>query len=159
MMVLGIDPGTVGGFALSDDTGIALVDDLPVHNTQHRRGGVTRNELDLHSWKLILQRFAIDHAVVEDVHAMPKQGITSTFRFGHATGSITGLLIGLGIPLSYVTPQEWQKYHRCGATPDAARQRAVQLFPLTAERLTRKKDNHRADALLIAIYGRKLLTT
>jgi hypothetical protein len=51
------------------------------------------------------------------------------FRFGEAVGEIYGLLVGLNLPVSYVTPQQWQKHHGIGASSDAARQHAVQLYP------------------------------
>jgi crossover junction endodeoxyribonuclease RuvC len=83
---------------------------------------------------------------------MPKQGVTSTFRFGAACGQLVGLVIGMGLRLTLIRPQEWQRYHRIGGAPDAARQRALQLHPELSKALARKMDNHKADALLIVKY-------
>ena len=58
--------------------------------------------------------------------------------------------------MSFVAPQQWQRHHGIGGAPDAARQRAVQLFPDVSALLGRKKDNQRADALLIAAYGMQI---
>jgi crossover junction endodeoxyribonuclease RuvC len=71
------------------------------------------------------------------------------FRFAEACGGIYGLLVGLGLPVTFIRPQQWQK----GGAADATRQRAVQLFPDAAALLTRQNDCQRADALLIAAYG------
>jgi hypothetical protein len=60
----------------------------------------------------------------------------------------------MGIPITLVLPRAWQSYHGIGPTPDAARQRAVQLYPALAPRLARKADSNRADALLLAAHGR-----
>jgi crossover junction endodeoxyribonuclease RuvC len=79
------------------------------------------------------------------------------FRFGEACGAIYGLMVGLGLPVTFVTPQQWQKHHHVGASPDAARQRAVQLCPDISTMFSRKRDQHRADALLLACYGRHTL--
>ena len=75
------------------------------------------------------------------------------FRIAEACGGIYGLLVGLGLPVTFIRPQQWQKHHGIGGAADAARQRAVQLFPDAAAMLTRQKDCQRADALLIAVYG------
>jgi crossover junction endodeoxyribonuclease RuvC len=132
--------------------------DLPVHRTQHGQKGVVRAELDLHGLKVLIADRPVTHCIIERVSAMPKQGVTSTFRFGHAAGCLYGLVVGLGLPVSFVTPQAWQKHHGIGAAPKAAVQRAVQLFPGLAGSLTRKRDHNRADAALIATYGRRLIS-
>ena len=80
------------------------------------------------------------------------------FRFGHCAGAIYGLIIGLQLPCSFVLPQQWQRSVGCGPSPDAARQRAAQLYPLAALQLTRKRDAGRADAILIAHAGLRLLS-
>ena len=59
--------------------------------------------------------------------------------------------------MTFATPQEWQRFQHIGAAPDAARQRAVQLYPQLAPMLARKKDHNRADALLLAVYGLHIL--
>lgn len=155
-MILGIDPGTTGGFALLGD-GIVLVDDIAVHSTQHGRAGKVRTELNLHLFRDELLGRVIDHVFIERVAARPGQGVTSMFRFGEAAGSLYGLVVGMGLPVTFVTPQAWQKHHGVGASPDAARQRAVQLYPAIAASFARKRDQHRADALLLACYGRYAL--
>jgi crossover junction endodeoxyribonuclease RuvC len=79
------------------------------------------------------------------------------YRFGEAAGAVYGLIVGLGLPVSFATPQQWQKHHGVGASPDAARQRAVQLYSDLAPQLARKRAQHRADALLLACYGRHVM--
>ena len=156
-MILAIDPGITGAYALLSDT--VLVDDLPVHQAQHGSSAKVRAELDLHSFRGLLAGHAIAHCFIERVSARPGQGVTSMFRFGQSAGALYGLLVGLQLPISFVQPQEWQKHHQVGASPDAARQRAVQLYPDLAPLLARKRDQHRADALLLACYGRSTLST
>jgi crossover junction endodeoxyribonuclease RuvC len=155
-LILGIDPGVTGGFALLA-SGSAFVGDIPVHTTQHGNSAKIRNELDLHGLRTALASFRIAHVFIERVAARPGQGVTSMFRFGEACGAIYGLMVGLRLPVTFVTPQTWQKHHHVGASPDAARQRAVQLYPAIAPMLARKRDQHRADALLLACYGRHTL--
>jgi hypothetical protein len=133
------------------------VDDLPVHEAQHGRRAKVRRELDLNGFHRALATHAITHAFIEQVSAMPKQGVTGVFRFGYAAGALYGVLVAHAVPVTFILPQEWQRYHRVGAASDAARQRAVQLYPDLAPRLSRKCDHDRADALLIAHYGRHRL--
>lgn len=157
MLVLGLDPGVQGAFALLGDDGVILPDDLPVHLAQHGQRAIKRHELDLHSLRLVLQQHVITHAYVERVTARPGQGVTGVFRFGEAFGLLTGLLVGLSVPLTFIAPKIWQRAHGVGPSPDAARQRAVQLYPQVALQLARKRDCNRADALLIADYSRRQL--
>lgn len=49
------------------------------------------------------------HAVLEKVHAMPKQGVSSSFKFGQGYGRMEAMLYARGIPFDYATPQTWQR--------------------------------------------------
>jgi len=151
--VLGIDPGLSGAVCLLDHSGVLLLEDLPVHTAQHGRTAKTRAELDLHTLRERIVGQAIAHCYLEQIAARPGQGVVSMFRFGQSAGGVYGLLIGLQLPVSFVPPQRWQKHHGVGPSPDAARQRAVQLYPQIASLLMKKRDQHRADAVLIAAFG------
>jgi crossover junction endodeoxyribonuclease RuvC len=156
-VILGVDPGLSGAYAILHGPSIVALDHLPVFKTQHGASAKVRAELDLHRLKATIASFAVTHAFIERVAARPGQGVTSMFRFGEACGAIAGLLVGLGVPITYVRPQQWQKHHGIGPSPDAARQRAVQLYPEAATLLARAKDGHRADALLLAAYGQAVV--
>jgi hypothetical protein len=151
--VLGIDPGISGALCLMSREQVLMLDDLPVHNTQHGRSAKVRAELDLHTLRARLTGETIGHCFLEQVDARPGQGVVSMFRFGQSLGALYGLLVGLQLPCSFVRPQRWQRFHGIGASPDAARQRAVQLYPKLAPMLQQKRDQHRADAVLLAAFG------
>ena len=157
--VLGIDPGISGALAALDNLGNLVVEDFPTHAVKTSLGRA-RHELDLVQLAQFIQGIAavIDHVFIERVNAMPGQGVTSMFRFGYAAGAVHGVVAALGLPFTFVTPQSWQKAQGVGPGADAARQRASQLFPQYAGELARKKDQHRADATLIARYGLAALT-
>ena len=93
MLILAIDPGIVGAYALLGDT--VQVDDLPNHQTQHGRSARVRAELNLHGFRDLIIGHGVAHCIIERVGPMPKQGVTSTFRFGQAAGAIYGLIVGL----------------------------------------------------------------
>jgi crossover junction endodeoxyribonuclease RuvC len=152
-VVVGIDPGQVGAYAVLDSEGGCLVDDLPVFHV--KSGKSTRSELDPVQLANVLGSIAstLDHVFMEKVAARPGQGVTSMFRFGYASGLIHGVVAGLSVPFSWVTPQVWQRTARVSSAPDAARQRACELYPQVAKALTLAKHQHRADALLIAHWG------
>jgi crossover junction endodeoxyribonuclease RuvC len=156
LVLAGIDPGVTGGIAFLGGQGeVLLVEDLPVHMLAH--GKQRRAELDLATLRQLFLRYPVDHVYIERVASRPGQGTVSMFRFGLVYGAITGLVTGLPLPYSLVVPQTWQRMTGCGSGPEAARQRATQLFPEAADRLTRKKDGGRAAALLIARAGLRLL--
>jgi crossover junction endodeoxyribonuclease RuvC len=116
-----------------------------------------RREYNLASMRNLLTLYHIDMAFVEKVHSMPGQGVRSMFTMGVGYGAWLGLLAGLQIPTTLVMPQRWKKVMLAdqGQDKDASRLRAIQLFPTEAEYFTRKKDDGRAEAALIAEYGRR----
>jgi Holliday junction resolvasome RuvABC endonuclease subunit len=157
MIVAGIDPGLAGAFCIMDHDHVLALDHLPTHKTQRSSSAKVRAELDLHALRDVLIEHNVTTVVIEAVAAMPRQGVTSTFRFGTAYGQLVGLTIGLGLSLTLVRPQLWQRHHGVGGAPDAARQRALELCPNLSKQLARTKDCHRSDALLLAVYSQSLL--
>ena len=92
-------------------------------------------------------------AIVESVSAMPGQGVSSTFKFGAAYGTVRGVIAALEIPVHLVTPGKWKKHFRLSADKEQARALALRLFPASSQHFERKKDHGRAEAALIARYG------
>ena len=91
--------------------------------------------------------------VVEHVTAMPGQGVTSMFNFGQSYGVIKGICSAMQLPIHFVRPTKWKKYFNLiNTSKDASRTRAIEIFPRVSEKLKRKKDTNKADAILIASY-------
>lgn len=150
MIITGIDPGISGALAFISDTTVRLVD-MPVILTSGKKA---KHEISGAQLAAILRSYGPAHAYLERVHAMPDQGVTACFNFGQSLGIIRGVLESLQIPYSFITPQAWKKnYQLLGSDKDAARGRAIQLYPQASQDLARKKDIGRADALLIGRYG------
>lgn len=100
---------------------------------------------------------------VELVNAMPDQGVTSMFNMGKGLGIWLGIIAALGLPSVHITPVVWKKAMLTagsGQDKGASILHALRLFPNAADYLTRKKDDGRAEALLIAAYlrGKQLAT-
>jgi hypothetical protein len=87
--------------------------------------------------------------VVENVHAMPAQGVSSTFKFGRGVGIIHGVAGALRLPITLVTPRQWKSFHSLVADKEQARELAIRKWPEHNRHLDRKKDADRAEALLI----------
>jgi crossover junction endodeoxyribonuclease RuvC len=96
----------------------------------------------------------LDHIWIERQQAMPKQGVSSTFKLGYAFGQITTTVALSRTRYTMVTPVVWKRAMNLPKDKDAARRMAQQWFPDRASELKRKKDEHKAEALLIALYGR-----
>ena len=96
-------------------------------------------------------------AFVERVASRPGEGVASSFKFGQAFGSIKATVRLARLPLHLPTPAQWKRKHGLSKDKEASRRLALDLFPSLAERLRRKKDADRAEALLIAAYGREVL--
>jgi len=108
MIIVGIDPGINGGLALMNAGHVDGVWPMPV----------IEKGMDARAIKNIL--IDIDLVVMEKVHAMMGQGVTSMFHFGVGYGMIQGIVMTLGIPLRLVTPQAWKKEILVGTTKDKA---------------------------------------
>lgn len=102
----------------------------------------------------MLRDFDLGEAYVEQVGAMPGQGVASMFSFGHAAGVVAGVLGAMLIPVTLVTPQSWKKRAALiGKDKDAARTRAIQLWPAWRDLDFKGKGQALADAALIARFG------
>ena len=150
MIFAAIDPGAVNAaIAVFHDGSPVFVDDLRVVN------GMIDPTLLAHA----LTDMKVTRLVIENVHAMPKQGVSSTFKFGFGCGLIRGVAGALRLPVALVAPTVWKAAHRLPADKEAARGLAILKWPDLVRRLERKKDANRAEALLIGDwYQIKFLT-
>jgi len=146
--IIGVDPGLSGAIAALGVRGIVLeVADMPIAKV--KKG---KNEIMAGPLAEILREYDAGEVWLESVHAMPGQGVSSSFSFGDSFGLVKGIAAALEMPLRLVTPQAWKKHHGLLRTDkDVSRTLASQLYPKVE--LHRKKDIGRADALLIARYG------
>ena len=95
---------------------------------------------------------------LENVHAMPKQGVSSTFNFGMNFGFIQGVLKAYGIPYELVTPQKWKKEFSCTSDKNTSIEVCKRLFPnvnLKATDRCKKDHDGMAEALLLACYAKR----
>jgi crossover junction endodeoxyribonuclease RuvC len=141
MIFAAVDPGAVNAaIAVFHDSQPVFVDDIRTVNGM----------LDSTAFAHALQDMKVEHVVVENVHAMPKQGLSSTFKFGMGVGIIHGVAGALRLPLTLVTPNQWKAFHGIkGPDKEASRALAIRKWPNHNKHLDRKKDADRAEALLI----------
>jgi len=91
--------------------------------------------------------------IIEQVSAMPGQGVTSMFNFGQSYGILKGICSAMQLPMYFVRPTKWKKYFNLiNSEKDASRTRAIEIFPYFSPKLSRKKDSNKADAILIASF-------
>jgi len=138
-LFLGVDPGKSGAMALVGPDG-EHVSTVKLKETPR----------DVWDW---LEGFteSISYAVIEKVNAMPRQGVSSSFKFGENFGFCQGLLTASGVRFELVRPQRWQRAQACLTKGDknVTKNRAQQLWPDV------KITHALADALLIADFARK----
>lgn len=140
MIFAAIDPGAVNAaIAVFHGPTPVMVDDIRTAN----------NLIDPVALAAALRDMQVTHVVVENVHAMPKQGVSSTFKFGLGTGIIRGVVGALRLPLTLVTPHQWKAFHTLPSLKEASRALAIRKWPELQAQLSRKKDADRAEALLI----------
>lgn len=160
MVWVGIDPGLSGALAVITNSGRYIFLDTPtvaVGKKSKRQMNLIATRSALVKIKNHAQQENTElHVTLERVSSMPGQGVTSMFNFGMGFGMWQGLLAALEIPYSLVAPVTWKRQMMPDMQKEkgASIQRVGQLFPEAAKQLTRKKDHGKADALLLAAYGR-----
>jgi len=151
--VLGVDPGATGAIALLDTvTGELVVADLPIIVVQ-KSGARKTSEISESHLAQLIRGMTPDIAWVERVHAMPKQGVTSSFNFGVAYGIVRGIIGAVALPMLFVTPNEWKREFRLGSDKAQSRVLAGRLYPQSVSMFSRVRDDGRAEAALIATFG------
>lgn len=152
---LGVDPGISGALALyCPATDHLVIRDMPWFQTKIGRSN--RKMLDIPALLDFLDKhcLSVERAWIEDVHAMPRQGVTSSFTFGQTYGATLALLHAFYLPYERVQPQIWKRHFGLiGQTKDRSRETASRLLPTHANKWCRRKDDGRAEAALIALYG------
>ena len=157
MLIIGIDPGISGSICFLEDGTIKDVLEMPTmtegkKNKKQVNGSQIFNEISLQIKTYEKKDIKV---VIEQVSAMPGQGVTSMFNFGQTFGSIKGICAALGLPIFYVRPAKWKKHFELiNSSKDASRTKVIEMYPSISERLSKKKDVNKADAILIARYFR-----
>ena len=155
MLIIGIDPGISGSICFFEDGKITDVIEMPTmtegkKNKKQINGSQVYNEI----LKRINRFEKKDiRVIVEQVSAMPGQGVTSMFNFGQSFGILKGICSAMQLPIYFVRPAKWKKYFNLiNSEKDASRARAIEIFPYFSSQLSKKKDANKADAILIASF-------
>ena len=155
MLIIGIDPGITGSICFFDDGKIIDVVEMPnmaegKKNKRQVNGAQIYHEI----YKRIKNLEKKDiKVVIEQVAAMPGQGVTSMFNFGQSFGVLKGICAAMQIPMYFVRPAKWKKYFNLiNSEKDASRTKAIEIFPHFSAQLSRKKDSNKADAILISSF-------
>ena len=155
MIIIGIDPGISGSICFLEDGKILDVIEMPTmtegkKNKKQVNGSQIYNEILKRINKLEKNDIRV---IVEQVSAMPGQGVTSMFNFGQSFGILKGICSAMQLPMYFVRPARWKKYFNLiNSEKDASRTRAIEIFPYFSSQLSKKKDANKADAILIASF-------
>ena len=155
MLIIGIDPGINGAICLFKDGKIVEVFEMPKMAVgKKNKSQVNASQIYNEIQKAIINEDKKDiRAVIEQVSAMPGQGVTSMFNFGQSFGVLKGIFSAMQIPMDFVSPVKWKRYYNLINTQkDSSRTKAIEFFPYISSKLSRKKDANKADAILIASF-------
>ncbi len=154
MLIIGIDPGISGSICFFEDGKILEVIEMPImtegkKNKKQVNGAQIYNEF----LKRINKKDDEIRVVIEQVSAMPGQGVTSMFNFGQSYGILKGICSAIQLPMFFVRPAKWKKYFNLiNSQKDASITISIEIFPYFSAQLSRKKDSNKADAILIASF-------
>ena len=155
MLIIGIDPGISGSICFFENGKILDVVEMPTmtegkKNKRQVNGSQVYNEISKKIKQLDKKDVKI---IIEQVSAMPGQGVTSMFNFGQSFGILKGICSAMQLPMYFVRPAKWKKYFSLiNSEKDASRTKAIEIFPYFSSNLSKKKDSNKADAILIASY-------
>ena len=155
MLIIGIDPGISGSICFFEDGKILDVIEMPTmtegkKNKRQVNGAQIYNEIFKRVKKNDEKNIRV---IIEQVSAMPGQGVTSMFNFGQSFGILKGICSAMRLPMYFVRPTKWKKYFNLiNSEKDASRTRAIEIFPYFSSQLSKKKDSNKADAILIASF-------
>ena len=155
MLIIGIDPGISGSICFFKNGEINDVIDMPImtegkKNKKQVNGSQIFNEISKRIKEIDSKDIKV---VIEQVSAMPGQGVTSMFNFGQSFGILKGICSAMRLPMYFVRPLKWKKYFNLiNSEKDASRTRAIEIFPYFSSNLSKKKDSNKADAILIASF-------
>lgn len=155
MIICGIDPGVQPTLAfLFRDNTVEFVEETCI---QVKRGKTVKREAEARFIANALRGWQPDLVIIEKVNPRPGEGISSSGQFMRARGILEGVCAGLGFTYEMVDPSTWTRQMRLRKGDDAGRARALELLPNLVEALARKKDHNRADAVLLALWGRQYI--
>ena len=155
MLIIAIDPGINGAICFFEDGKVKEIIDMPTmaegkKNKRQVNGPQIYNEISLRINKFQKKDIIV---VIEQVSAMPGQGVTSMFNFGQSFGVLKGICSAMQLSLYFVRPTKWKKYFGLIKTEkDASRTKVIEIFPYISSQLSKKKDSNKADAILIASF-------
>ena len=154
MLIIAIDPGISGSICFFEDGKILEVLEMPtmIEGKKSKRqvnGAQIYNEI----LKRIDGSKKQTRVIIEQVSAMPGQGVTSMFNFGQSYGILKGICSAMQLPMFFVRPAKWKRYFNLiNSQKDASRTKAIEIFPYFSSQLSKKKDSNKADAILIASF-------
>ena len=160
MLIIAIDPGINGAICFFENGEVKDVLEMPTmaegkKNKRQVNGHQMFTELSYRIKKYNMQNINV---VVEQVSAMPGQGVTSMFNFGQSFGVIKGICAAMQLPIFFVRPTKWKKHFELINTQkDASRTKAIEMFPKISSILSKKKDSNKADAILIASFYENII--
>ena len=153
MILIGIDPGLTGAIAILEGKKVLNIYEMPVM----AEGKKNKKQLNSAQLVALIKEYANNNddvvVIVEQVNAMPGQGVTSMFNFGQTFGAIKGICAALKLPIFFVRPLKWKKHFELvNSSKDSSRTKAIEMYPSLSNNLSKKKDVNKSDAILIARF-------
>ena len=153
MKIIGIDPGLSGAIAVLENNKVINIFDIPVMSEGKKNKKQLNSALLVNLLKENINKDEEVAVVIEQVNAMPGQGVTSLFNFGQTFGALKGICAALELPIFFVRPSKWKKHFELiNSSKDASRTKVIEMYPKLSNQLAKKKDVNKSDAILIAKF-------
>ncbi len=152
--VIGIDPGLSGAIAVVDNAGRPIfIDDMPLITLPPKTTGRVERVIDVRTLQLILKQYSPAQVIVEQVGSRPGEGHVGVFSFGKGYGALLATVdLTEGMTRTDVFPSTWKKRMGLSSDKEMSRRLAIELVPAARNSLGKRRDEGRAEALLLALY-------
>ena len=160
MLIIGIDPGISGAICFFEKGEVKHIMDMPTMSEGKKNKKQINGRQIFHEISSRIENYSKEEicVVVEQVSAMPGQGVTSMFNFGQSFGVIKGICAAMQLPIFFVRPAKWKKhFDLINAQKDSSRTKVIEMFPKISSILSKKKDANKADAILIANFHANMM--
>ena len=149
MKIIGIDPGLSGAIAVLENNKVLNIFDMPVMSEGKKNKRQLNSALLVNLIKENIENSEEVAVVVEQVNAMPGQGVTSMFNFGQTFGAIKGICAALELPIFFVRPSKWKKYFELiNSSKDSSRKKAIEMYTKLSNKIAKKNKKKKKEKIM-----------
>ena len=162
MIFIGVDPGLTGACCVLDHNGVRAIFDLPTMKAPEvGPDAKVQRKIDGRALlQLLLKHCPAEEGkptiIIEKVGTMGGQNnaVQTQGALMRTLGAIETVMECMTYPVHYVAPRKWKSLYKLGSVKAESLDKARGLYQSAAHDLRLQKHHNRAEALLLARWGK-----